>query len=94
MLNRINKYETIFDNLTNLLNELDITITKLEDTKKDIKSLNTYYGSKKWHQDRNNIDKYKNIKAGILSEDGIWNTLDKLNEEVDRLNNLKEYLYK
>ena len=65
---------------------LDISITKLkqfeeslEEYKKiqnEIKKLSKYYGSKDWYKDFDDYNNKKiNIKAGVLSEDGIYNTI-------------------
>ena len=58
---------------------MDMALTKLKAMKKDINILKRYYGSKNWFKDRDNYEKDKlTIKAFVLSEDGVWNTLDDL----------------
>ena len=93
MINRISKNEDKLDNIIKVLDELELSIDKLESIKKDIKDINKYYGSKTWFKDKDNLEKskIKNIKAGVLSEDLVWNTLDRINEYIDRLNEIKNF---
>ena len=50
--------------------------------------LNNYYGSKNWIKDKESFEngKVANIKAGVLSEDAVWNMLEDIN---DLLNEMK-----
>ena len=83
MINRITKNEERLDkillNIKNLGEELD----KFNLNIKEIKELNKYYGSNEWFDDRDAYDNNKipKIKAGVLSEDAIWN----MNEEISYL---------
>ena len=83
MINRITKNEERLDkillNIKNLGEELD----KINLNIKEIKELNKYYGSNEWFDDRDAYDNNKipKIKAGVLSEDAIWN----MNEEISYL---------
>ena len=72
------------------LNSIIISIKKLEDAieefnknKDNIKLLNKYYGSRKWFKDKEAYENNKipKIKAGVLSEDTVWNML----EDIDNL---------
>ena len=87
MKERILKYEKIFDLLNNTLNNIELNLNLLEDMIPDIKDLDKYYQSKKWLNDFLNIDN-KEIKCGILSEDGIWNLLDKFNDIEKRIKDI------
>ena len=55
----------------------------LKKKEKDIQKLNHYYGSKNWFKDKEKFEKKEinNLKAGVLSEDAVWN----LNEEINDL---------
>ena len=83
MINRITKNEERLDkillNIKNLGEELD----KFNINIKEIKELNKYYGSNEWFDDREAYDNniIPKIKAGVLSEDAIWN----MNEEISYL---------
>lgn len=79
-IERINKYENILDNSNNNLKNFEELLNKFADIQKDIKELNKYYGSDNWYQDiddYNNGNFSKNIKAGILSEDAIYDLIMK-----------------
>lgn len=81
VIKRINTNEKRLDNIKKCLdNMLQDTATFLN-LKKDLVGINKYYGSKEWFKDREFYDKERlSIKAGVLSEDGIWNTLEELEE--------------
>lgn len=92
MINRIKENEEKLDNINNFLEELTNILEKYPKIKKELKDLNKYYGSKKWFNDLNNYEKgsIPKIKAGVLSEDGIWNTNEKWNEVISDLSKLIE----
>ncbi len=75
---RINKYETILNESTKTLKKFNKTLKEYSDIQKKIKDLSDYYGSDNWYQD---VDDYgmnllpKELKAGILSEDAIYDLL-------------------
>ena len=77
-ITRINKYEHILDKSENMLNKIDKYLNDYSNIQKEIKELNKYYGSESWYQDVDSFDMKllpKDIKAGILSEDSIYNLL-------------------
>lgn len=83
MINRIKENEERLDNILLTINELNNVLDKFKDKYDDIVLLNKYYGSDDWFKDKvayekNNIS---NIKAGVLSEDAIWN----MNEDVKEI---------
>ena len=47
-----------------------------------------YYGSNNWYKDKDSYEKgsVPKIKAGVLSEDAVWNMLEDIN---DLLNEMK-----
>ena len=75
---RLNRVKSVIDRLNKDINSFN-------NIKGDIKLLNEYYGSNEWYLDINNYDKgiYGNINAGVLSEDGIWNTLEEYRDLKD-----------
>ena len=89
MKNRIKENEERLDkllistkNLENALNDFSMNIN-------DLALLNEYYGSKEWFKDKDNYENNKipKIKAGVLSEDAVWN----MNEDImDLLNMMQE----
>ena len=78
------RLDKIKDNVDCLQNELEI----FKSNKKDLYLLNNYYGSKNWIKDKESFEngKVANIKAGVLSEDAVWNMLEDIN---DLLNEMK-----
>ena len=83
MENRIVKNEKRLDSILNSINDLEISLEQFKANFNNIKLLNKYYGSKNWFKDK---DDYENnlipkVKAGVLSEDAIWN----MNEEIKEL---------
>lgn len=78
MINRIKKNEERLDNIIELTKRLEKDLEDFKSSKKDINLLKKYYGSKSWFKDKEDFEtgKIKNIKAGVLSEDAVWNTLD------------------
>ena len=82
MIDRIKKNEERFDRILVCTNELQGALDKFNMIKKDLNLLKKYYYSKNWIMDKESyenglIDK---IKAGVLSEDGVWNMLSDIDE--------------
>jgi len=89
--NRLDKLNKIIPCLEKYLNEFKENISHYHE-------LNKYYGSKEWFKDKDDYEngKIKNIKAGVLSEDAIWNldenTRDLINRMdiiIKKINNIK-----
>ena len=74
MIERINKNEERLDKIISSIKELERTLNTFKNTKKDFILLNKYYGSPNWFKDKELYEKNKipKIKAGVLSEDAIW----------------------
>ena len=83
MANRISKNEARLDKALASVKKLEEALNDFKSNKKNIEQLNKYYGSKEWFEDKNNYEQNKipKIKAGVLSEDAIWN----LNEDISNL---------
>ena len=69
---------------------------KVKKVQKHIKKISKYYGSKNWYKDFDdyNNKKIKNIKAGVLSEDGIYNVIMDNKEIAEDLNKLSKKILK
>lgn len=95
MIERIKNAEEKLDTIVKVLNELEVSIEKLDSIKELIKDVNKYYGSKNWFKDKKAFEcgKIKNIKAGILSEDAVWDVLEKLNGYIKELNEIKDNIF-
>ena len=84
-INRININEKRLDDISICVTNRQKSLKKFKFYKKELTLLNRYYGSPNWFKDK---DSYENnllpkVKAGVLSEDAIWN----LNEEISELLN-------
>ena len=82
-LARIEKNEKRLDEILLSVKKLEDALQEFKAHQKDIALLNQYYGSKNWFQDKDDFEngKIPRIKAGVLSEDAVWN----LNEEIRSL---------
>ncbi len=70
------------------LERLSSALDKYEEAKADIAALASYYGSNEWKQDFADDEAGrlpKNLKRGVLSEDGIWNLLEEHRELQERM---------
>lgn len=82
MFDRITKNEERFDKILNSVKEMEIALTNFVNVQKDLTLLKKYYESKNWIEDKDKYEKIKTpkIKAGVLSEDGVWNMLENIDE--------------
>lgn len=70
--------EQLFDLAKEAMEEPFMSLDKYEKANRAIATLSEYYGSKEWKQDYADDEAGlfpKNLKRGVLSEDGIWNLL-------------------
>ena len=91
MIERITKNEERLDNIEASIKELEQALNNFKKKKKDIYLLNKYYGSKIWFKDKDNFETHKitGVKAGVLSEDAVWN----MNEEIkDLINDMQSMI--
>lgn len=79
--NRLNELNIITNDLNNILDEFNI---------KDFILLNKYYGSKNWFKDKSDFEqgKYPNLKAGVLSEDEVWNLDENMSELISKMKSI------
>ncbi len=89
-MKRIETNEKRLDNLNKVVLDLDIALSKFEESIPDLSKLNKYYESKEWLKDKDDYEngKYQSIKAGVLSEDAIWNLDEDIGDILDRMNNI------
>ncbi|MCI6609220.1 MAG: DUF4298 domain-containing protein [Ezakiella sp.] len=73
----IREMEKIFDKHNELIKKLSEFLDEFESDLGAYEKLKQYYGSKTWQEDKDDYDKgkYENIKAGVLSEDAIYNLI-------------------
>ena len=87
-LRRIRKMERHLVRAASALKRLYSAIDKYDEAKADIAALASYYGSDDWKQDFAADEAGllpKNLKRGVLSEDGIWNLLEEHRELQERM---------
>lgn len=73
----IGEMEKILDKHNELIKKLSEFLDEFESDLSDYEKLKEYYGSQFWQEDKDDYDKgkYGNIKAGVLSEDAIYNLI-------------------
>ena len=87
-LQRIRKMERHLVRAASALKRLSSALDKYEEAKTDIAALASYYGSDDWKQDfaADEAGRLpKDLKRGVLSEDGIWNLLEEHRELQERM---------
>ena len=83
-IKRIETYESLFDHLTNLVNH-DTNVIYQASFQQQLKQLLDYYQSNLWladFTDDHNGLLPNTLKRGILSEDGIYNFITSIDEQV------------
>ena len=92
---RIRKMEKLLDKVLNAVSKLEncedtvTTAAELNACKQDAAALGKYLSSKSWKTDFELDEKGllpKDLKRGVLSEDGIYNALSRYEELLDKLN--------
>lgn len=86
VLQHIREMESILDEATQKMDALEKKIAEYEDFQSEIKKLEAYYTSQQWKDDHAMDEEGrfpKELKRGVLSEDGIWNLLER-NKELTR----------
>ena len=77
-ITRIQQMEQLFDFAKEAMEKPVITLEKYKELQKAIAILSEYYSSKEWKQNYADDEAGlfpKDLKRGVLSEDGLWNLL-------------------
>ncbi|MBR0230942.1 MAG: DUF4298 domain-containing protein [Clostridia bacterium] len=88
-IKRIERFEEIFDELTAAKNALDSALENFYACGEKEKELEKYYTGKLWKRDFAADEAGllpKELKRGVLSEDGVYNLLEELREFKERTN--------
>ena len=95
-MGRIEKNEKRLDNLNKVVLSLDKHLDDFEDVIHEYYELNEYYGSKEWLQDKEDFEngKIKDVKAGVLSEDAVWDLDERITDLTTRMSGIIELLEK
>ena len=76
--NRIKQMELQYDRASQAMMELSAAIDKYVEAQDALNELKAYYASEDWLQDYADDEAGKlpkDLKRGVLSEDGVWNLL-------------------
>ena len=88
--------ENILDKATQKIDDLEKKIAEYENFQSEIKKLETYYTSQQWKDDYA-MDEAgifpETLKRGVLSQDGIWNMLERNKELTRRIGIVEEQDY-
>ncbi len=96
VLQRIREMESILDEATQKMDALEKKIAEYEDFQSEIRKLEAYYTSQQWKDDHAMDEEGgfpKELKRGVLSEDGIWNLLEQNRELTRGLKNVRGYVH-
>ena len=86
---RIREMEEILDRANRVINEIESQITELEALRPDIQKLENYYTGKDWKNDFKLDEEGKlpsDLKRGVLSEDAVYDLLERYRELKERIN--------
>ena len=77
-LERIQHFEMLLDRVAPVLGNLAEALDAFDDVQEDVRELSAYYESDEWREDfeadeAGNLP--KDLKRGVLSEDGIYDVL-------------------
>jgi len=78
-IDRITRMEGLLDKSTEVIGRLEQALVDFNALSPDIAELEAYYTSPQWRKDfeADEAGKLpKDLKRGVLSEDGIWNVLE------------------
>ena len=78
-LRRIAHYETLLQELQQIISDADASVETLSGARQKADALEQYYGSPLWKRDFADDEAGrlpKDLKRGVLSEDGIYNALE------------------
>lgn len=85
---RISEMEEILDRATALIAGLEKDLDGFEKLQSDIQKLEAYYTGSDWKNDLKLDEEGKlpvDLKRGVLSEDGIYDLLEKNREMLERV---------
>ena len=96
MIDRISKNEERLDKLLLSVKELEKALKNFKASKKDLDLLNKYYGSKLWLKDKEAYEKdiIPKVKAGVLSEDAVWNLNEDINDLIKDMKSIVKMFYR
>ncbi len=96
MIDRIKTNEEKLDQIISSIKALENALEEFNANKNNIKLVNKYYGSKNWFKDKDAYEqnKIEHIKAGVLSEDAVWNMNESINDLIDEMKKIISFYKK
>lgn len=90
-IKRIQENEEKLDKLTKIVNNLENSLNEFEEALSLLEELNEYYGSQEWFYDKELYEKGKieRVKAGVLSEDAVWNLITDVKYLEEKMKEIK-----
>ena len=88
---RIRQMERHLNRASAAIKRLSAALDKYEEAQESIAALGGYYGSEDWKQDFADDEAGllpQGLKRCVLSEDGIWNTLEENKELQEKIRNI------
>ena len=82
-IERIKQMEQRLDRATAAVEALAAAMEQYQAAQDDLAALDAYLGSPEWHADRNDDEAGRlpaDLRRGVLSEDAIWNLLERNRE--------------
>ena len=89
---RIRQMEQRLERSAAAVMALSAALDRYQEVQEDISELEAYYDSETWKQDFADDEAgllSRDLKRGVLSEDGIWNLLTDARELIERLHAIK-----
>ena len=86
-IKRISKYEEYFDQVSEAVKKLEEALEAFDSVQPQLKELTEYYESDLWKKDFEDDEKGlipKDLKRGVLSEDGVYDLLEEIKELKER----------
>ena len=77
-IERIKQMEERFDRVSDAVSKLSEALEAYRSVQDELSILNSYYGSQEWKQDFADDEAGllpKDLKRGVLSEDGVWDVM-------------------
>ena len=90
---RIEEMEKHFERASEVVARLSSSLEEFAQLQESVDALESYYGSKEWKKDFRDDEKGllpTDLKRGVLSEDGIWNLLEEVQELKERMQSLSK----
>ncbi len=96
MIDRIETNEERLNQIISSIKTLENALKEFNANKNNIKLVNKYYGSKNWFKDKDSYEqnKIEHIKAGVLSEDAVWNMNESINDLINEMKKIISFYKK